>query len=155
MLNEPVEVKFGKDFKVELEYGKYAKVDAASKGTMYFRNAKIYYKDKLIKECAQAECDEKGLRFDGQDNIHFEDWVVEEEEQKKEQQGEKGEEAGKKFRVTEAELFFDANGVHFILPQSISLYINGEEVLLEYKKTENQTSAKEFKFDKKEWELQK
>ena len=155
MLNEPVEVKFGKDFRVELEYGKYAKVDAASKGTMYFRDAKIYYKDKMIKECAQAECDEKGLRFNGQDTLRFEDWVVEEEEQKKEQQGEKGEEAGKNFRVTEAELFFDTKGVHFILPQSISLYINGEEVVLEYKKVENQISAKEFKFDKKEWELQK
>ena len=153
MLNEPVELKIGEDFTLELEYGKYAKMAADAKGTMYFRDAKMYYKNELVNETTQVESDETGLRFDGKSTLLFEDLLSESEY--REQDSKDNAEPDNDKRL-DAEMFFDENGAHLQIWKKIFFNIHGEEIRLEYRPlAAEQKETSEYRFGKEEWELQK
>lgn len=152
MLNEPVEIKFGEDFTVELEYGKYAKVAADSRGTMHFQDAKLYYKDKLVKESAQVECDETGVRFDGKSTLFFADLLPDKVNRTEEKQDKQNKEID---RLLDAGMFFDEEGAHFEVWENMFLHLNGKEIKLSYKPIKNgEWSTSQYRLDKEEWELQ-
>lgn len=153
MLNEPVELKLGNNFTLELEYGKYAKMASDPKGTMYFQDTKIYYKDKLIQECTQVESDGKGLRFDGESTLFFEDLIPTEEEKTLEGEEKQNKEVAK---LSDAKIFFDENGPQLEIWENMFLHFHGDEIKISYKplkKEERFTS--QYRLSKEEWELQK
>lgn len=153
MLNEPIELKIGEDYALELESGKYAKMAVDTKGTMYFQDAKMYYKNKLVNESVQVESDEAGLRFDGKSTLLFEDLLSESEYREKDSTDNNDQDNDKRL---DAEMFFDDKGAHLQIWKKIFLNIHGEEIRLEYRPLVTEYSeTSEYRFGKEEWELQK
>lgn len=158
MLNEPVSLNIGDGFTLELEYGKYAKMASDTKGTMYFQDAKMYYKDELVHESARVEADETGLRFDGKNTLLFADLLPEEEnpEDKSAEKQSGDEQNDTKPKLLDAGMSFDEKGAHFEIWENMFLDFYGGEVKLSYKPLKKEERfTTQYRLNKEVWELQK